>query len=502
MMGRLGMLGFLTNAGKSGGGEAARLQALDLLGANVMLADASLVITYMNPAVKRLLREAEAEIRRDLPNFDASALVGKSIDVFHKNPTHQRKMLESMKGAHKATIRVGGRAFDLCITALMDGDKRVGFVVEWADAAYRIANAEFEAQTAAIHRSQAVAEYAMDGTLTAANENFLRLTGYRLDEIKGQRHAIFLDPTDAAGGDYRDFWARLNRGEHQTGQFRRLTKDRRTIWISATYNLMLDAQGRPYKVIEFAVDATEQVDLLRRLKEMIDTNFGEIDRALSLAQREAGQAAEAAESTQSNVQTVAAAAEELAASAREIADSMVRSKAATESAVKESEAADHAAQRLTDVAKAMGGIVDLIRSIAGQINLLALNATIEAARAGEAGKGFAVVAGEVKNLANQSANATAQISKEIEGMQAVSGDVAASLGAIRRAMESVREFVAVTAGAVEEQSAVTRDMSTYMQGASSSVGLVTAGIGEIAASVAQVSRAVEQTKEAAQVLAR
>lgn len=495
------MLGFLSGVGKSGG-EAARLQALEVLGANVMVADADLVITYMNPAVKRLLREAEAEIRRDLPNFDASSLVGKSIDVFHKNPSHQRRMLDNLRGSHKASIRVGGRAFDLSITTLMDGDRRTGFVVEWADAAYRIANAEYEAQTAAIHRSQAVAEYAMDGVLIDANENFLRLTGYRLDEVKGQRHAMFLDPTDAAGGGYRDFWARLNRGEHQVGQFRRIAKDRRSIWISATYNLMLDAHGRPYKVIEFAVDVTEQVDLLRRLKEMIDSNFGEIDRALDRARNEAAESAKAADATQTNVQTVAAAAEELAASAREISDSMVRSKDATESAFREAEVADHSAQRLTEVAKAMGGIVDLIRSIAGQINLLALNATIEAARAGEAGKGFAVVAGEVKNLANQSANATAQISKEIEGMQSVSGEVVASLSAIRRAMESVREFVAVTAGAVEEQSSVTRDMSTNMQGASSSVGLVTAGVGEIAASITQVGRAVEQTKEAAQVLAQ
>jgi PAS domain S-box-containing protein len=498
------MLGFLTHAGRALGAEQqAKLQALDALTANVMVADAQLTITYLNPAVKRLLQEAESEIRRDLPDFSAASLVGKNIDVFHKNPTHQRRMLDGLRGTHKAGIRVGARAFDLTITALTDGSgRRAGFVVEWTDAADRVANAEFEAQTAAIHKSQAVIEFNMDGTVITANRNFQDALGYRADEIQGRHHSMFVDSEYAKSAEYRGFWEKLKRGEYQAGQFKRIGKGGKEIWIEASYNPILDAQGCPYKVIKFATDITRQTELLSNLKGMIDTNFSEIEQALGQARTQAGEASHASESTHANVQTVAAAAEELAASAREISDSMLRSKAATDSAYKEAETADQAAQRLSDVAKAMGGIVDLIRSIAGQINLLALNATIEAARAGEAGKGFAVVAGEVKNLANQSANATAQISNEIEGMQKVSGDVVASLGAIRKAMDSVREFVTVTAGAVEEQSAVTRDMSTNMQGASTGVATVSGGIGEITAAVDQVSQAVARTKQAAHVLAR
>jgi methyl-accepting chemotaxis protein len=114
----------------------------------------------------------------------------------------------------------------------------------------------------------------------------------------------------------------------------------------------------------------------------------------------------------------------------------------------------------------MGGIVELIGDITGQINMLALNATIESARAGEAGRGFAVVAAEVKNLANQAKQATDTITGEINALNNIAGDVAGSLAAIKAAIETVNEFIASTAAAVEEQSIVTADMSSNMQRAS------------------------------------
>ena len=163
------------------------------------------------------------------------------------------------------------------------------------------------------------------------------------------------------------------------------------------------------------------------------------------------------------MESVAAGAEELNASVREIAEAMTRSRETASTAVDRVEAADHQAQRLTQAAESMSMIVQLIGSITGQINLLALNATIESARAGEAGRGFAVVASEVKNLANQAKQAADRIEQEIGNLNGISVDVVAALGAIRGAIEGVSEYVSSTAAAVEEQSTVTSEMSASMR---------------------------------------
>ncbi|HRJ60107.1 MAG TPA: methyl-accepting chemotaxis protein [Azospirillaceae bacterium] len=480
-----------------------KLEGLNTLNANVMLADDKFNIVYMNPSVVRFLQEAEAEIRKELPDFDASALVGRNIDVFHKNPSHQRRMLTGLSKPHRATIRIGARMFDLNLAPVSDDKgKRMGFVVEWADAAHRIQNMEFAAQIAAINKAQGVAVYGLDGKLAEVNGVMCNAFGCSSDMLVGRKIEDLTSGDAQTAMTLRRLWERLAAGEFQSLRLRRHAPGGRQVWTDSFFTPIPDAMGKPAKIVEVAADVTRQEDLLANLKRIIDDNFVEIDEALRHTADQSGRASSAAGETQASVQSVAAAAEELAAAAREIADSMSRSRQATEAAYSEAQNADQSAQRLTDVAKAMGGIVDLIRSIAGQINLLALNATIEAARAGDAGKGFAVVANEVKNLANQSANATAQISKEIEGMQSVSGEVVSSLAAIRRAMEGVREFVTVSAGAVEEQSAVTRDMSSNMQGASVSVAAAAGGIGEIQTSVSRVAQAVARTKDAAAVLAR
>ena len=150
----------------------------------------------------------------------------------------------------------------------------------------------------------------------------------------------------------------------------------------------------------------------------------------------------------------------------------------------------------------MGSVVELIRSIAGQINLLALNATIESARAGDAGKGFAVVAGEVRNLAQQARKATDQIAQEIERLQGVSSEVATALAEISRSIDSVREYVSGTASAVEEQPVVTQGMSSEMQTAAASISAINDNVSEISASVHQVAHAVGGTRSAAQVLVK
>ena len=193
----------------------------------------------------------------------------------------------------------------------------------------------------------------------------------------------------------------------------------------------MDNKGNPFKVVKFATDITRQVTAKQNAGKMIES--------------------------------AAVGTEELSASVKEITESMAKSREITENTYGIVEGADEQTAKLSGAAEAMGGIVELINNIAGQINLLALNATIESARAGEAGKGFAVVANEVKNLAAQAKTATDKISDEISSMREISTAVVDSLSSIKTSIESVREYVNSTASAVEEQSAVANEISDNMQ---------------------------------------
>jgi methyl-accepting chemotaxis protein len=294
--------------------------------------------------------------------------------------------------------------------------------------------ADFAGQIEAIGKSQAVIEFNMDGVVLNANENFLKTLGYALSEIQGKHHSMFMPSDQRDGEAYRAFWASLNRGEFQSGEYRRIGKRSKEVWIQASYNPIRDLNGEPCKVVKYASDTTAQV--IARKK---------------------------SETVRGMMEQVAAGAEQLNASVQEISEAMVRSKDTASAAVERVEVADQQAQRLSTAAGSMSSIVELIGDITGQINLLALNATIESARAGEAGRGFAVVASEVKNLANQAKQATDKIGSEIGNLNGISSDVVDALGAIKNAIQNVNDYVSSTAAAVEEQSAVTGEMSSNMR---------------------------------------
>ena len=537
--------------------ERAKFLAMDALTTSVMVVDASFKIVYLNEAIMGLLRAAEADIAKELSGFSVAGLIGSKIDVFQKNPAHQREMIESLTKAHRALIHVGGQSFDLVATPLRDKEaKGAGSTIEWSDATPRLQNLESMAKVVAIGRAQAVIEFDMDGTILTANDNFLKALGYSLSEIQGQKHSLFVEPAMRDSAAYREFWAGLKRGEFQVAEYKRIGKGGREVWIMATYNPILDSNGKPIKVVKFATDVTQQklktadlagqISAIRKSQAVIEFDmsghvltandnflhalgyslseiqgkhhslFVQSSERDSAAYREFWaslnrgeyQAAEykrigkggrevwiqasynpildlngkpfkvvkyatvttdqviarmKSERVRGMMESVAAGAEELNASVREISEAMMKSKNTALSAVHKVEQADEQAQRLNAAAQAMSGIVELIGNITGQINLLALNATIESARAGEAGRGFAVVASEVKNLANQAKQATDKIGAEIGSLNGISGDVVAALESIKQEIQNVSEYVTATAAAVEEQSTVTNEMSSSMQ---------------------------------------
>lgn len=331
---------------------------------------------------------------------------------------------------------------------LLDEAGRPFGVVKYATdvTVQKLRNADSTEQLAAIGKSQAVIEFNMDGTIITANDNFLGALGYSLSEIEGKHHSIFVEPSGRDSADYREFWASLNRGQYQSAEYKRIGKGGREVYIQASYNPILDLNGKPFKVVKYATDVTKQV-LVRLGNERV--------RAM--------------------MESVAAGAEELNASVREISEAMTKSRETAMGAVDQVATADAQSLRLTDAAKSMSGIVELIDNITGQINLLALNATIESARAGEAGRGFAVVASEVKSLANQAKAATDKIGAEIGSLNAISVDVADALTAIKQAITAVSEYVTSTATAVEEQSTVTNEMSNSMQRAAAEAAAIAHG---------------------------
>ena len=229
---------------------------------NILLADRDLKIIYANPASLKTLKTIE----KYLP-VRAEDVVGQSVDVFHKQPEHQRRILSTDRNLpHRAIISIGPEKADLLVSPIYDdAGEYLGPMVTWEIVTEKLAmeekNLDYANQIAAISAAQAVIEFQLDGTIVAANDNFLKAVGYSLEEIKGKHHRMFVEPNYARSAEYVQFWEKLNRGESDAGQYQRFGKNGKEIWIQARYSSLLNAQGKPYKVVKYASDITEQIRL-------------------------------------------------------------------------------------------------------------------------------------------------------------------------------------------------------------------------------------------------
>ncbi len=370
--------------------------------------------------------------------------------------------------------------------------------------ARKLQDADAQGQIAAIGKSQAVIQFNLDGTIITANDNFLAAVGYRLDEIVGRHHSMFVDAAYAASDDYRRFWEMLGRGEYQAAEYKRIGKDGREIWIQASYNPIFDLNGKPFKVVKYATDITRQMqERLNRSAtgKAVDADLSEIVRAVSTATERAQTSAQASVETSSNVQSAAAGAEQLAASVNEISRQTADASRVSSEAVDQAHKTGGIVDGLAAAAQRIGDVVKLITDIAGQTNLLALNATIEAARAGEAGKGFAVVASEVKNLANQTAQATEEITSQIGQVQGATQQAVAAIQGIGSTIQRLSEISSLIAAATEEQNVVTQSISANMQVVAQNVSSISDSVSEIAEATETASGLTLKVKEASLALA-
>jgi methyl-accepting chemotaxis protein len=443
---------------------------------------------------------------------------------------------------------------------ITDARGRVVKVVEYATdiTQQKLRDADFAGQLAAIGKAQATIEFDLDGKVRTANDNFLQTLGYSLAEIRGSHHSMFVDPEASASEAYRAFWQKLGRGEFDSGQYERVGKNGRRVWIQASYNPIFDASGRPYKVVKYATDVTAQVLLAQQLKEAVtqsqetvklaisgdltrriplDGKTGEIEalcRGLNSlldstaglvlrvknASMEVQQGAEEiskgnlnlsqrTEEQASSLEETASSMEEMTSTVRQTADNAAQASqlalAAREQATQGGAVVGAAVAAMTAINEAsrkIAEIIGVIDEIAFQTNLLALNAAVEAARAGEQGRGFAVVASEVRSLAGRSAMAAKQIKSLIQdsGTKVVEGGKLVDESG--RTLEKIIGAVKKVTDIVAEIAAASREQSLGIDQVNKAVGQMDTTTQQNAALVEEAAAASQAIAEQTQALAR
>ena len=388
-------------------------------------------------------------------------------------------------------------------------------------------------QVAAINRAQAVITLELDGTVRTANDNFLRTMGYSLEEIKGKHHSMFVTPEERNSQQYREFWLKLTRGEFNAGQYERIARGGRKLWVQASYNPILDSTGKTLHVIAYATDITDQVgfshqlrgvveetrevvnaaakgDLTKRINaanktgevaalsngvnslidelssliHQIHTTTGHVQTGLeemsqgnsNLSQRTSEQAA-SLEETASSMEEMSTTVRQTAENAGMANNLAIAAQAQAEKGGSVVGAAVNAMATINDASTKIAAITGVIDEIAFQTNLLALNAAVEAARAGDQGRGFAVVANEVRSLAGRSAVAAKEIKSLIQESVSRVTEGTRLVDESGQALEEIVAAVKKVTAIVAEIAAASREQSTGIE---------------------QVNRAVTQMDEATQ----
>jgi len=383
---------------------------------------------------------------------------------------------------------------------------------------YKMLDADNEGQLSSIDRALGSIEFALDGKITKVNKNFASVTGYSAQDLVGNHHSILVDGAYKASPEYKALWDKLNHGEFDAGTYKLIGKDGKEIWLQASYNPILDLNGKPYKIIKFAIDITAQHNSAAALESAVDetqaiiegAKAGDLTGRVSLEGktgaigslcdgvnalldkmgevimqvRDAGETINTAageissgnndlssrtEQQASSLEETASSMEELASTVKQNAENAKQANqlaaAASGVAVKGGQVVNQVITTMSDInssSRKIEDIISVIDGIAFQTNILALNAAVEAARAGEQGRGFAVVAAEVRNLAQRSAGAAKEIKQLIsdsvakvqDGSRLVE-DAGKTMGEIVSSVQRVTDIMGeITAASVEQSSGI------------------------------------------------
>ncbi|RZF95354.1 PAS domain-containing protein [Pseudoalteromonas sp. CO302Y] len=417
-------------------------RALDRVATNTMIADAGNNIIYMNEAVLNMMKIAESDLRKDLPNFNSNNLIGQNIDVFHKNPAHQRNMLAKLSSTYSTEIVVGGRTFGLVANPIFTPDnERIGTVVEWED---RTAEVAIEKEIAGLVAA------AGKGDLEARVEETGK-TGFFLRLAQGLNSMVAI--VDDAVKDTGNMLDAMANGD--------LSKRIEQEYQGSFEKLKRDANATADKL-------TEVINRINSSATLVASGAEEISQGnADLSQRTEEQAS-SLEETASSMEEMTSTVRQNADNAKEVNELAEETRAKAQKGGEVVNRAVTSMSAINESSKKIADIISVIDEIAFQTNLLALNAAVEAARAGEQGRGFAVVAGEVRNLAQRSAAAAKEI----------------------------KELIRDSVGKVEDGTLLVNESGSTLQEIVTAVQRVTAMISDIAQASEEQSSGIEQVNKA------
>jgi len=491
----------------------------------------------------------------DLMGYDSAEIIGRQHTMFvapdyAQSSDYKEFWARLGRGEFDARdykrIAKGGREIwiQASYNPVMNAQGKVEKIIEIAsDVTARMTRgSEAEAKFNAVSRAQAVIEFSTDGNILTANENFMAVMGYRLDEISGRHHSLFVEPGYAQSAAYQDFWAKLRGGEFFSETFKRLGKGGKEVWLQATYSPIFDVNGKVYKVVKIASDVSSTIQsisevgiglekmaegiLFHRIDKPLASHLDKlrtdynnaaeklrkamwdvggssmsIERSTNEIQASSDELAKRTEQQAASLEETAAALDEITATVKKTADGARHACDVVGGAKLGAEQSGAIVQRAIDAMNSIeksstqiSQIIGVIDEIAFQTNLLALNAGVEAARAGEAGRGFAVVASEVRALAQRSAEAA----KEIKGLiHASTSQVAEGVNFVNETGSALARIV----GQVIEINSVVIDIAASAQEESTALSQINSAINSMDHMTQQNAAMVEESTAATHGLA-